>query len=234
LCAGDDAQLVLEWAYDEHESILQQGRRNPQAVAKIVSDRFPALRRCIGSPSVRARLNLALRWAVKNQLQVLTPQIFVEGIRLCDEDTDLGLDYALPRLIARTDPTSSAPLLPSRQDQPPPQRTISAERQPAKPPLKAAVRTPPSENAPEQNVPTGETERPGGGEVIVDVAERAESVGDQTKTNEHEATERAAEKDESPKPDESENGPPKPVAPPPDQPTNEPAGSSRPEQPEAL
>jgi hypothetical protein len=36
---------------------------------------------------------------VNNQLRISTPQLFVEGTRLCDEDTDLGMDYALSRLI---------------------------------------------------------------------------------------------------------------------------------------
>ena len=41
----------------------------------------------------------SLRWAVANQLQVLTPQLYVRGTKLCDEDTDIGLDYSLRRLI---------------------------------------------------------------------------------------------------------------------------------------
>jgi aminoglycoside phosphotransferase (APT) family kinase protein len=27
------------------------------------------------------------------------PQVFVDGVRLCDEDTDLGMDFALSRLL---------------------------------------------------------------------------------------------------------------------------------------
>jgi hypothetical protein len=91
------------------EAILDTARKNPKAVRNMIIERFADLRSCIGSAAVRARLNLALRWAVKNQLQVLTPQVFVGGQRLCDEDTDLGLEYALPRLIARSE---YAPLKP--------------------------------------------------------------------------------------------------------------------------
>jgi hypothetical protein len=36
---------------------------------------------------------------VANQVQVLTPQLFVKGRKLCDEDVDLGLDWSLARLI---------------------------------------------------------------------------------------------------------------------------------------
>ena len=53
----------------------------------------------MGSPKVRARLNKSLRWAVSNRLQVMTPQLFVEGMKLCDEDLDLGLDWSLGRLL---------------------------------------------------------------------------------------------------------------------------------------
>jgi hypothetical protein len=67
----------------------------------MVGEKFPELASCVGSSAARAKLNLALRFAVKNHLQVLTPQVFVNGLRLCDEDTDLGLDFALPRLIER-------------------------------------------------------------------------------------------------------------------------------------
>ena len=41
------------------------------------------------------------RWAVKNQLPVMTPQAYVDGTRVCDADTDLGLDYVLARLLER-------------------------------------------------------------------------------------------------------------------------------------
>ena len=57
----------------------------------MVAAKFPDLASCVGSAAARAKLNLSLRCAVKNRLQVLTPQVFVDGLRLCDEDTDLGL-----------------------------------------------------------------------------------------------------------------------------------------------
>jgi len=40
-----------------------------------------------------------MRWAVSNQLPVMMPQVFIDGDKLCDEDTDLGLDYALARML---------------------------------------------------------------------------------------------------------------------------------------
>ncbi|MCP4606595.1 MAG: hypothetical protein GY847_39815 [Proteobacteria bacterium] len=130
LCAGDRAKQVLNWVIDEQNTILEAARRDPDAAARIVTQRFPAMKGCIGSPIARARLNFALRWAVKNQLQVLTPQIYVQGLRLCDEDTDLGLDYALPRLIARARSAQSTPgLIPTKKEtKPRPKPSITRKK----------------------------------------------------------------------------------------------------------
>ena len=139
LCAGSNAEQVMTWAFSEQENITTATKADPKAAARLVSARFPDLARCVGTPSVRARLNLVLRFAVKNRLQVLTPQVFVGGMRLCDEDTDLGLDYALPRLVerARTNPPSLAPMEPARIPPPPP-----APRVRTAPPVHAAATEP--------------------------------------------------------------------------------------------
>lgn len=105
LCAEDDAEEVLAWAF-EHQSELERHEDEPaedaaRRVEHAVRERFPALADCIGTPRVRARLNRALRFAVENELPVLTPQVYVNDTRLCDEDTDLGLDYVLSRLLER-------------------------------------------------------------------------------------------------------------------------------------
>src|SRR5690606_20431998 len=102
LCAEGDADEVLAWAFAEQEAIREAAARDPGAAARMARERFPALRSCIGSPTVRARLNRALRWAVANQLPVLTPQVYVGETRICDADTDLGLDWALTRLVERS------------------------------------------------------------------------------------------------------------------------------------
>ncbi|MFH1177187.1 MAG: vitamin K epoxide reductase family protein [Acidobacteriota bacterium] len=101
LCAGDQAEEVLGWAFEEQTQLLQAARQDPTSVQRRVLQRFPALGACLGGAEVQARLNKSLRWVVKNRLQVLTPQIFVAGMRLCNEDTDLGLEYALSRLISQ-------------------------------------------------------------------------------------------------------------------------------------
>nr|MDQ3032360.1 thioredoxin domain-containing protein [Myxococcota bacterium] len=101
LCAEDDAEEVLAWAFENQEAIRTATEHDPAAAARMASERFPALRSCIGSTRVRARLNLALRWAVTNELPVLTPQVYVGDTRVCDADTDLGLDWTVARLLER-------------------------------------------------------------------------------------------------------------------------------------
>jgi len=98
LCAGDDASAVVEWAFAEQEAIMAAARADADAASAMARTRFPELASCIGSADAKSRLNRSLRWAVHNQLQVLTPQLFVQGVKLCDEDVDLGLDFALSRL----------------------------------------------------------------------------------------------------------------------------------------
>jgi len=107
LCADDDAEEVLAWAFEHQEELRAHhedgatAEQATEAISRAVRARFPALGDCIGTPMVRARLNRALRFAVQNELPVLTPQVYVGGTRLCDEDTDLGLDYVLSRLLDR-------------------------------------------------------------------------------------------------------------------------------------
>jgi uncharacterized membrane protein len=161
LCAGTGVDDVLRWAIENQDEILERSAKDPAAAERMVKAAFPSLGNCIGSAAVRAKLNLALRWAVKNHLQVLTPQIFVLGQRLCDEDTDIGLDFTLSRLIARAK-TAPMPKEELILDEPPAPRPrhervkpkpVFAEPLPAKP----RAETP----APEPATPAPETERPG-------------------------------------------------------------------------
>ena len=112
LCAGGEADRVIAWAFENQEAITSATREDPGAAARMARQRFPALAECIGSPRVQARLNQSLRWAVQNQLPVLTPQVYVGDARVCDADTDLGMDFVLSRLVERYRPsprTSGAP-----------------------------------------------------------------------------------------------------------------------------
>ena len=108
LCAkeGKDRE-VLAWAFAKNEEIRTKTLADPRYAATAVGQAFPDLAGCVGSPEVRSRLNKAFRWSVSNALPVVTPQLYVDGRRLCEEDTDLGLEYALGRLMSA--PAASAP-----------------------------------------------------------------------------------------------------------------------------
>ncbi|HEY6881876.1 MAG TPA: vitamin K epoxide reductase family protein, partial [Polyangiales bacterium] len=84
LCAGDRVEQVLAWAFDEQDAIVAKERAQPGGAAALARSKFPWLAGCIGSSKARAKLNAALRWAVTNKLPVLTPQLYVNGTRLCD------------------------------------------------------------------------------------------------------------------------------------------------------
>ena len=105
LCASesgvDKVHAVMDWAFAHQEEIRTAAGTNPDAAADMAKSAFPELKSCIGSPKIKQKLNQSLRWAVNNQIPVLTPQIYVNNQKLCDEDTDLGMDFALSRLITK-------------------------------------------------------------------------------------------------------------------------------------
>ena len=99
ICAGDAPGPVIAWAFAHQEEIVLAAKQDPASAAAKVKAEFPALAACVGSADARQKLNRGLRWAVKNELPVLTPQLYVDNKKLCDEDTDLGMDFALARLV---------------------------------------------------------------------------------------------------------------------------------------
>ncbi|MFK7987288.1 MAG: vitamin K epoxide reductase family protein [Sandaracinaceae bacterium] len=101
ICADEEAEEVIAWAFENQERIVEAAGEDPDAAADMARARFPTLADCIGSPRAQAQLNASLRWAVQNELPVLTPQVYVGDARLCDADTDLGMDFALTRLVDR-------------------------------------------------------------------------------------------------------------------------------------
>jgi hypothetical protein len=134
LCAqeGDgDADAVLAWAFENQERIVAAERAHEGAAARMARERFPSIAACLGRPPVQAKLNASLRWAVQNQLPILTPQVYVGPDRLCDADTDLGMDFALTRLVTRyrENPPPTPP--PTEVESPRPvQRTTAVPAQP--------------------------------------------------------------------------------------------------------
>jgi hypothetical protein len=108
LCAGTEAQAVIDWALAEQETIRSSTEADPEAARRLVLARFPQLENCIGKPAVQAKINHSLRWITKNRLPILTPQLYVNQVRMCDEDTDLGMDYALSRMLDQQSATGAA------------------------------------------------------------------------------------------------------------------------------
>ena len=101
LCAGERASSVLAWAFANQDDLRTRGGAGQSAVYARIKHEFPDLASCVGQPAVRVRVNKGLRWIVANSLPVLTPQLFVRNQKLPDEDTDLGLDYVLSRVLAQ-------------------------------------------------------------------------------------------------------------------------------------
>lgn len=103
LCAAENdavgAEAVIEWAFANQDEIIAATKADSGAAADMVAAQFSALDGCLGSAETKQRLNKSLRWTVTNRLPVLTPQLYVDGVKLCDEDTDLGLDWALTRML---------------------------------------------------------------------------------------------------------------------------------------
>jgi uncharacterized membrane protein len=100
ICGGNDkARAILEWAYDQQESLREAGKRGVGPLTAKVSERWGhELAACVGGKQVEAQLNQQLHYAASNHVPVSTPQMFLGDERICDEDTDLGLDYTLAQL----------------------------------------------------------------------------------------------------------------------------------------
>jgi uncharacterized membrane protein len=100
--AKDDAaaRAVLGWAFDRQAELRALAAKDPRALRAELERQFPRVKGCLGGALVRSKLGKSLRWAVANAIPVLTPQLFVAGSRVCDEDTDLGLEYTLARMLS--------------------------------------------------------------------------------------------------------------------------------------
>jgi uncharacterized membrane protein len=101
LCAGPSARDVLVWAFENQAELRAIGATGQPAIYARIKREFPGLAGCVGGAVARARINKSLRWIVANSLPVLTPQLFVRNLKIPDEDTDLGLDYVLARVLAQ-------------------------------------------------------------------------------------------------------------------------------------
>ena len=102
LCAADRAGEVLDFVLQNQEALRMDGiGKRLDKVRERITSQFPAIADCLDRPETKIRLNKALHLAADLALPVITPQVYLNGRRLCDEDTDLGLTFALARLIER-------------------------------------------------------------------------------------------------------------------------------------
>ena len=99
LCAPGEASKILKWAFDRQEELTELGKTDDRKLRRLLKSTFPAAKRCMGTAVAKNKMVKSLRWAVANALPVMTPQLFIKGKRLCDEDTDLGLEYTLNQMM---------------------------------------------------------------------------------------------------------------------------------------
>ncbi len=174
------ARSVLKWAFARQAELRDMAAKDERALRAEIEREFPAVKGCLGGALVRSKLTKSLRWAVANAIPVLTPQLFVSDSRMCDEDTDLGLEYTLSRMLS---PEAESERAKRRAAQPPPPRPApspdvqaEAETTPAEPagpdepgdaravrpplPVEEGARTAPSAPAQHEPRPAGASERP--------------------------------------------------------------------------
>ncbi len=106
LCGGASrARQVLEWSYDEQETLAKLGKDGAALLkAKVVSRWGQDMAACLDARSTTLKLNQHLQFAVANHVPVSTPQMFLGDQRVCDEDTDLGLRFTLAQLAPQVLP----------------------------------------------------------------------------------------------------------------------------------
>lgn len=111
LCAekSNQSRAVLDWAYDNQDMLVKAGKAGKDEIRAKVHQKFPDVDKCIDAKETQQRLDHILQFAVEQHLPVMTPQLFIGPTsksqtgaqRVCDEDTDLGLTYALKQLAPK-------------------------------------------------------------------------------------------------------------------------------------
>ena len=165
LCAGKRAPEVIAWAFEQQDRIREDTAKDPTAAARYVKQRFPDLAACVGSPEARSKLNKSLRWSVANNIHVLTPQLFVDNVKLCDEDVDLGLDFSLKIMLERhaagtLAPPPTTPTTGSAAATPPAKEPEPHHERPASPPPEPTTPQSPPPTAPEGSAQPGSATPP--------------------------------------------------------------------------
>jgi uncharacterized membrane protein len=141
-----DAGAVLQWAFAHQADLRALAARDEGALRAQLEREFPRVKGCLGSALVKSKLTKSLRWAVANAIPVLTPQLFVGASRMCDEDTDLGLEYTLTRMLSPEAEQERARRRAAQPPRPPPPprpaatEELQAAADDAKPPAEVTAR----------------------------------------------------------------------------------------------
>ncbi|MBP9114687.1 MAG: hypothetical protein KBF88_17855 [Polyangiaceae bacterium] len=105
ICSGNKLRANLEWVYSEQEQLRllsipdAAGKSDLKKMKERVLTHFGSdVASCVDDKATVQKLNHQLHFASKNKIAVSTPQIFLGDQRLCDEDSDLGLMFALSKL----------------------------------------------------------------------------------------------------------------------------------------
>lgn len=99
LCSPKEAPAILEYAFEHQDELMSMAKSDEKKLRHHLGERFSSVKGCVGSAKAKNRVNKSLRFAVANALPVLTPQLFIKDKRVCDEDTDLGLEYTVARML---------------------------------------------------------------------------------------------------------------------------------------
>jgi uncharacterized membrane protein len=102
LCDRENFTKILDWAFARQEELINEAKADESKLRARLEQTFPAVKGCLGTPQAKLKVAKSLKWAVANGIPVLTPQLFIGDQRVCDEDTDLGLEYTVNAMIART------------------------------------------------------------------------------------------------------------------------------------
>jgi uncharacterized membrane protein len=100
LCGGARTRQVLEWAYDEQVYLTRAGKAGANVLRAAIKQKWgDDLLKCVDDRKTDVLLNQHLHFASDNSIPVSTPQMYLGGTkRVCDEDTDMGLRFALKEL----------------------------------------------------------------------------------------------------------------------------------------
>jgi hypothetical protein len=139
------ARDVLRWAFKQQDALRELAAKDEPAMRAKIESAFPKVKGCLGSPQVKNKLTKSLRWAVANAIPVLTPQLFVGNARMCDEDTDLGLEYTLAKMLSAKGKAARAEVKPPPR--PPPTIVPVAPPEVPQAPKQKAPAPPPAEPA---------------------------------------------------------------------------------------